>query len=386
MQRFHHATQAVSIIIGALMLTVIVVSAATAFAVFTSQKQKELLEAEYAKLKRDLEELKILSMSNPSYESTSQQLKSITFTIANLHADDSIITSLQINTNYIRHFVVQRYDTTQEEWQISSATGAFLLGGLYALDSTPTQNPYIFFDKNNDHTYSIGDIILDLDYDNNGIDAQPTYTDKGGLIAYDTMNEPYIFHDANDNKKYDSSNDDLIDKNPDNNGNLADPNDGDPGKQMFPEINQRFKIQSREQILINISNIQTDVYLTTPIYQNDAITFSLYTSLVKEFTKTFIPPTAIIKIDVESLPGGKSYYVLDGSASDHPGDGYIIKWNWNVTNISKQPPNNYQHFAGRKTQIDPNFGFNPTTYKYWVNLTVSDNYGMKGMTSFKLEP
>lgn len=288
MRRLQKDQQAISIIIGALMLTVIVVSAATSFAVFTSQKQKELQDADFAKLRRDLEEIAITSISDITYQSVPAHLETISFIITNLHAADSTISSLSINGNYLRQFYLIRQDLSVEEWKINSTTGHYELKTM---------------------TSSLGAQIY------NG-----------------TLNES--------NKKY----------------------------AYYP-----LTIASRERVVLCITNASTTgLFLIKEIYKNDAITFSLYTSLTKEFTKTFIPPTAIIRVITESQWNSttndyKSLLILDGSLSDHPGeDAYILSWNWSIDGVLLSN-------LGRKVRAPDSLLVGPN---HTLTLTVTDNFGM----------
>lgn len=133
----------------------------------------------------------------------------------------------------------------------------------------------------------------------------------------------------------------------------------------------------------NYSNITLD----NSIKLQQPITIKIKTELGNTFEKTFYPPNALIRIQTESI-SGDDYYILDGSLSDHPGDGYIVSWNWDVTNKSRVP-NTFFESAGRKVQVQSNIPdtFNITSgYNYWINLTVVDNYRMKGKSTFIFKP
>ncbi len=283
MRLFVRDTQGISVIIGALMLTLIVVSAATAFAIFTSQKQKDIQDSELFKTQRTLENIDILGMNQLVY-TTSGNLTSISFNIGSMHAKDSRITSLSLNGYLIAHFNLTRQNLSIEPWKLNFTTGIY---------------------------------------------------EKVGL-----------------------------------------------GSDVYYPLN----ILAHEHVVVSINNTSWCVLRpqNENITTNDPIQFDISTNLVNTFSKTFIPPTAIIKIETESLPAGPSFYILDGSASDHPGEGYIIKWEWNVTNTTSPAHSTYPY--GRKTQIDPTFGFGGPGNIYWVNLTVTDNFGMNGFSAFQYKP
>ena len=134
-----------------------------------------------------------------------------------------------------------------------------------------------------------------------------------------------------------------------------------------------FNISSYDTKYINLTQnikIENNSYIKTRIVTQ---------KWANSFEKTFLPPTAIIKIDVESLPGGTgNFYILDGSDSEPQGDGYLVKWEWNITNKTS---NDYLELFGKKAQITDS-SFIAQNYIYQLNLTVTDNYGMKGKTSF----
>jgi hypothetical protein len=105
---------------------------------------------------------------------------------------------------------------------------------------------------------------------------------------------------------------------------------------------------------------------------------------VNTFSKIFIPPTAIIIITTESQwdptipPSGDftGVLILDGSLSDHPGDGYIKKWSWTITQTAGPGIVEPQYDTiGRKIRA-PDYLTDGDTYD--IVLTVEDNYGMTG--------
>lgn len=140
---------------------------------------------------------------------------------------------------------------------------------------------------------------------------------------------------------------------------------------------------------LNDSNATSRVQGYQDISVNTPITIRVLTGLSNSFEQTFYPPTATIRISTEEIPTGpygsayKTMYVLDGSRSDHPGDGYIVTWKWNVTKTSASPLE-YNETTGRITQPpDPFFIASDNTYD--IELTVTDNYGMMGMHRITLD-
>ena len=85
-------SQGVSVVIGALMLTVIVVTAATSFALFTAQKQEEIQNVEYQNTIKNLEKL---SINYFNFNNTA-----INISIHNDWTKTSVITGIQINKGW----------------------------------------------------------------------------------------------------------------------------------------------------------------------------------------------------------------------------------------------------------------------------------------------
>jgi FlaG/FlaF family flagellin (archaellin) len=85
----------VSNVIGALMLTLIVVGAATSFALFVSQRQEMQQESELSKVQKELENIDILNIE-PEYDS-SEKLEKLNFSIVNVNKDSVRVTGIWIN-------------------------------------------------------------------------------------------------------------------------------------------------------------------------------------------------------------------------------------------------------------------------------------------------
>ena len=140
---------------------------------------------------------------------------------------------------------------------------------------------------------------------------------------------------------------------------------------------------------LNSSNATSRVQGYESISVNTPITIMALTDLGNSFEKTFYPPTATIRISMEEVPAGpygssyKTMYLLDGSRSDHPGDGYIVTWHWNVTNTSGAT-DTYTEAVGRVTQTPDPF-FITSGSRYDIRLTVTDNYGMKATQTLALD-
>ena len=125
------------------------------------------------------------------------------------------------------------------------------------------------------------------------------------------------------------------------------------------------------------------INLSTEIPMEKPVTIKFKTELGNTFEQTFFSPNAIIQLQTDSLPGGGvPYYILDGSQSEDPSNGYIVQWKWNIMNTSDFSKN--ASLFGKKTQLPSDFTVSQS-YVYWFNLTVIDNYGMKGKSSFKYD-
>ncbi len=197
----------VSVVIGALMLTLIVVTAAVSFAVFTAQKQEELQKAEYAELLRELEEIDIGKIVDLDYD-INGELSTIDFNIASKHTRSSEIVVMKLNDNIISDFqVTSLYDDQTQGWSLS---GKYYRTAYFANDSS--SNYYIFDDLNGNHKKDDGEEVLDDDPDDNGI-ADPKTNDQGYVYAIDNNNEPYLFNDTDFDGIYTTSLDILVDGN-----------------------------------------------------------------------------------------------------------------------------------------------------------------------------
>jgi hypothetical protein len=263
------------------MLTLIVVTAATAFAIFTSQKQKEIQDADLYNTQRNLEQIEILGIEQIIYDTTTGNLINISFNIGSMHAKDSLITSLSLNGYLLKNFNLTRQNLSSESWKLNFTTGIYEKVGI------------------------------------------------GSDIYYPLT------------------------------------------------------ILAHERVILTIDNVtinNTSWSLLKPknvnITANDPLQCDISTNLVNTFSKTFIPPTAIIQIVTESQWNStglkyEPFLILDGSLSDHPGSGQIIRWDWTF-NHTILP------LSGRKIRA-PDELTDGTPYT--ITLMVTDLYGMSGSAS-----
>jgi hypothetical protein len=285
---------------------------------------------------------------------------------------------MNINNRLIRQFTIERLSGI-EEWCIN--TGEYQIGCVYAAQANNSTLSYLFFDENNNFLYDKNELVLDDDYDGDNITALPTVGDFGGLLAYDnsTPPEPFIFQDFNGNNRYDTLTDPVFQLDPDGDLQLANPLENASGFRLFQKYKIQPKIRPREQIKLTIYDIENNTVGTIgkTITENEAITLHIFTSVTNIFSKTFYPPTSIIRVITESQWNSssndfKSVLILDGSLSDHPSeDAYILSWNWTINGISLT--NN-----GRKVRAPDTLS---SGMNHNITLTVTDNFGMRGIST-----
>jgi hypothetical protein len=139
------------------------------------------------------------------------------------------------------------------------------------------------------------------------------------------------------------------------------------------------KMSSFDQLWLNITNVVTQLrgFKLNPITTKDAIIVEAITLRGNSFKRVFYPPSAIIEINTESqwnpdIGNYSDFMILDGSLSDHPGDGFIVKWNWTIHISSSTSITRY----GRKVRVDLPIDS--------IDLLVTDNFGMKGKATLDL--
>lgn len=312
MKKLLKNVQAVSPIVASLMLILVAVGAASSFAIFVGERQGAIQEARNKELKKDLEKLEIMGLTDIDFDMNSTDYnKSLGIKIRNIHPDTSIIHSMYLNGEEIEKFYLEK-DNLKKWYWLNVSSG--------------------FYEP------------MKVEESDNGIDY-------------------YNVHDITKSKS-------------------------------SGFLNNRsgiFNIRSYQSltIYVNNTNATCNFYHKGLKYDFDVnnsfltefeydlpITVKVTTSYVNDFEKTFYPPSAIISVTTEQQwnssatpPQYEPYVILDGSKSDHPGDGYIIRWAWDVEGSKDY---------GRKIRFD-NFksGLNNVT------LTVTDNNGMKGIDTVK---
>jgi len=115
---------------------------------------------------------------------------------------------------------------------------------------------------------------------------------------------------------------------------------------------------------------------------NQYLKFDIDTLLQNDFTRVFLPPTALA-VASEINPSGTSPIILfDGSTSfQSGGNSSIVQWEWFATNQLHHNATNgtVGPLFGEEVQLSPG-NFTPDE-AYWVNLTVTNSVGLDGTTS-----
>ncbi len=143
-----------------------------------------------------------------------------------------------------------------------------------------------------------------------------------------------------------------------------------------------------EQVQVRVDVSQTNwssgkpsIDASTPFLVTDYIKIDIFTSKLNDFSKTFVPPTALGVIDTETQWDAatdeyESFLILDGTQSMAFGNStYIVSWSWSIVNSTV---NENIQLSGSKVRLDLlNSNFNST-----ITLTVTDSNGMIGTCSF----
>jgi flagellin-like protein len=111
-RRLSRSSQALSEIVGALILTLIVVVAASAFATFVAQRQKEVQAQETYNLLVSQESLRITSIAHTINVGPPVTWATITFSLVSLHQHDSKISYIEIKDSALKQWDVTRSDGT----------------------------------------------------------------------------------------------------------------------------------------------------------------------------------------------------------------------------------------------------------------------------------
>jgi hypothetical protein len=147
MRNLRNDDAGVSEIVGALLLTLIVVMAAASFAVFVSQKQKEVQEQRLLENKRALESVAIMGIK-PTADGAGTYWTELNFTIASIHNEISRVTRIDINGYAVKEFELLRFNASASsyEWVSLSYNDRFEIGPLERLNMV-VETPQDLFDS-----------------------------------------------------------------------------------------------------------------------------------------------------------------------------------------------------------------------------------------------
>jgi flagellin-like protein len=119
MRRGYFDRDGVSEIVGALMLTLIVVVAAASFSVFVNQRQQEYQEQQLLEQRRSLESLQVLSL-RPTEDVGGLEWAELNFTISSFHGETSRITRMVVNDFTVKEFEIHRFNRTSGAYDITT--------------------------------------------------------------------------------------------------------------------------------------------------------------------------------------------------------------------------------------------------------------------------
>lgn len=267
MRSLRRSGRGISEIVGALMLVLIVVVAATSLAVFVAQYQKQLQAQQALTHNRQLENLGILHVT-PFVPAGASAWVSLNITVSSLDVNPSVVDEITINDQPVKQYTV---------WELNLGTGNFSSqvvpgGGTLNLSGTEQVNVNVSFNQ-----------------------SSPSFSFYSPTFA-----------------------------------------------------------------------IPLTSYLK----------IDLLTGLQNDFTRAFIPPTAVAVIDPLVTFNGTAYNtvpVLDGSSSFQAGNSSIIGWSWFVVPIGGAGA--FPLF-GEKVVL--NASVPPPLVTYNITLTVTDTDGLVG--------
>ena len=259
MRLIRRSGRAISEIVGALMLVLIVVVAATSLAIFVASYQKQLQAEQAVTQQRSLEHLTVLH-ALPTLASAGTNWSALNFSLASLYINPSTVTEITLNDQPLRQY---------SAWTLDLASGKFVAvvvgpGGQLTLAPREQVN-----------------VLVDLN----------------------ASSANFSFYDA------------------------------------------RFVLHTTDYVKIDV-----------------------FTQLLNDFNRVFIPPTAIALVTPLQTLNGANFTtvpVLDGSQSFPPANGSIVAWIWQVS------PDNVSA-SGEKAVV----AFNGSVALHTIRLLVTDNDGL----------
>jgi flagellin-like protein len=276
-QRMSHGLRpnrwGLSEIVGSLMLVLIVVVAATAFAAFTASYQKQYQAEQSVSQQRNLESLKVLSLGTTFVAGFPTTLQTATFTVGSLSVISSEITELAINGNPLQAYQINPLGALQP-----GETSGYVHGAQFA------------------------------------------------------------------------------------------------------------NVSAREQftIVANVTNttIPSSFYIPSIVMTSTSfLKLEIFTLLENDFTRTFVPPTAVITTTPLQIFVGSGYQTnvtLDGSGSLQSANDTLVNWTWTIT---PPLPAHVVTVWGEKALFP--FAASAPAKAYEILLTVTDDAGLTGTESIQ---
>ena len=163
------------------------------------------------------------------------------------------------------------------------------------------------------------------------------------------------------------------------------------GGNFYNNTNARLEVPAAKQVRVELNS--TTNFSSAPLIQSDdPLRIWVITSYYNTFERTFRAPTADFTFSIEKEDLGateRDIIILDGSASSD--DGSIREWEWVVEDGSATVPIGNWSDRARITisPVSPGktSSFLPTsTGPFRINLTVTDDSGMKDAADYKVIP
>lgn len=115
------------------------------------------------------------------------------------------------------------------------------------------------------------------------------------------------------------------------------------------------------------------------------VKIDVYTLLDNDFSRVFLPPTALEVVSEINPSGSSPIVLLDGSMSfQQGGNATIVEWSWEVTNQTDHTHPSTS-FTGEEVEVSVSMGSQSGPMApgdtYWVNLTVTNSVGFDSFIS-----
>jgi flagellin-like protein len=145
-----------------------------------------------------------------------------------------------------------------------------------------------------------------------------------------------------------------------------------------------FELAPQQQVTVNINFTGPTASFYTPfvLTASQYVKIDVYTQLDNEFSRVFLPPTAIAVVSNTTTSTGTQTTLLDGSMSFQPeGNATVISWTWSITS----PVLGFTNLTGATAlngeEVQTASPLSPTYNPYTVTLLVSNSDGLTGVTT-----